>query len=105
MRQMLAAFSVTLAMACPRTAIGDPSIRDLALRTELHPIETLTVSVRQFLTGDKNGKPFTITGINLVRVAGGRIAEEWVVFDRLGLLQQLGVVPAPGQSAGEAPDR
>jgi steroid delta-isomerase-like uncharacterized protein len=46
------------------------------------------------------GKPFTITGINIVRVAGGRIAEEWVVFDRLGLLQQLGVVPAPGRAPG-----
>ncbi len=42
------------------------------------------------------GKPFTITGINIVRVAGGRIVEEWVVFDQLSMLQQLGVVPAPG---------
>jgi dienelactone hydrolase len=46
----------------PHSAIADPSIKDLALRTEVHPIETLSVSVRQFLTGDKNGKPFTIAG-------------------------------------------
>ncbi len=42
------------------------------------------------------GKQFTITGINIVRVAGGRIVEEWVVFDQLGMLQQLGIMPSPG---------
>jgi steroid delta-isomerase-like uncharacterized protein len=46
------------------------------------------------------GRSFTGTGINLVRVADGRIAEEWVVFDALGMLQQLGAIPAPGQAAG-----
>jgi steroid delta-isomerase-like uncharacterized protein len=44
------------------------------------------------------GKPFAITGINIIRIAGGRIAEEWVVFGQLGMLQQLGVMPAPGQA-------
>ena len=43
-------------------AVADPTLKDLAARTELHPIETLTLSPRQFLTGDKNGKPFTIAG-------------------------------------------
>jgi steroid delta-isomerase-like uncharacterized protein len=43
------------------------------------------------------GKAFTITGINIVRIADGRIVEEWVVFDQLGLLQQLGVLPASSQ--------
>jgi dienelactone hydrolase len=31
-------------------------------RTELHAISTLTLSDRQFLTGDKNGRPATIMG-------------------------------------------
>ncbi len=44
------------------------------------------------------GKSFTITGINIVRIADGRIVEEWVVFDQLGLMQQLGVIPSPGQA-------
>jgi predicted ester cyclase len=39
----------------------------------------------------------TWTGIGILRVAGGRLAEETAVYDRLGLLQQLGGVPAPGQ--------
>lgn len=61
MRRVLAAFAI-LAIVSPRTAIADPSVKDLAVRTELHPIETLSVSVRQFLTGDKNGRPSTIAG-------------------------------------------
>jgi hypothetical protein len=30
------------------------------------------------------------------RLAGGKLAEQWVVMDALGLLQQLGAVPGPG---------
>ncbi|HBY95362.1 MAG: ester cyclase [Ardenticatenaceae bacterium] len=43
------------------------------------------------------GKQFTATGINILRFSGGKIAESWVSFDTLGLMQQLGVIPAPGQ--------
>jgi steroid delta-isomerase-like uncharacterized protein len=39
-----------------------------------------------------------ISGLGAYRIADGNIAEEWVVEDTLGLLQQLGAVPAPGQS-------
>ncbi|MCK6629821.1 MAG: ester cyclase [Anaerolineae bacterium] len=42
-------------------------------------------------------KKATISGIEIYRIAGGKIAERWGNFDQLGLLQQLGVVPAPGQ--------
>jgi steroid delta-isomerase-like uncharacterized protein len=44
------------------------------------------------------GKQFTVTGINIVRVSGGRIVEEWVNFDTLGMMQQLGVISQPGQT-------
>jgi steroid delta-isomerase-like uncharacterized protein len=44
------------------------------------------------------GKPMTVTGIEIVRVSGGKIVEAWVEFDQLGMLQQLGVVPPPGQA-------
>jgi hypothetical protein len=36
-------------------------------------------------------------GISVVRLAGGRIVEERVDADVLGAMQQLGVLPAPGQ--------
>jgi len=33
------------------------------------------------------------------RIAGGKIAEWWDYSDNLGLMQQLGVIPAPGQAS------
>ena len=39
------------------------------------------------------GKQVTTTGIQIVRVADSRIVENWVNFDALGMLQQLGVIP------------
>ena len=44
------------------------------------------------------GKQVTITGRLIGRVAHGKIIEEWGNQDWLGLLQQLGVVPIPGQA-------
>src|SRR5438270_13662004 len=45
------------------------------------------------------GKQVTTWGISILRVANGKIAEQWDSFDNLGMLQQLGVVPAPGQGS------
>lgn len=42
------------------------------------------------------GKQVTVTGINVDRIAGGKIVEEWGEFDMMGMMQQLGVVPTPG---------
>ena len=39
------------------------------------------------------GKMATVTGILINRIAEGKIAESWVNWDTLGLMQQLGVVP------------
>jgi steroid delta-isomerase-like uncharacterized protein len=44
------------------------------------------------------GKQFSVTGINIIRIERGKIVEEWVSFDMLGLLQQIGAVPASGQA-------
>lgn len=43
------------------------------------------------------GKQVITTGISITRVASGKFVEGWTLFDALGLLQQLGVVPLPGQ--------
>jgi steroid delta-isomerase-like uncharacterized protein len=40
------------------------------------------------------GRSTTVTGMVLFRVSGGRIAEVWVNFDALGMLQAIGVIPA-----------
>ncbi len=42
-------------------------------------------------------KPVSFGVINILRVANGKIAENWAQVDMLGLMQQLGAVPAPGQ--------
>jgi len=49
------------------------------------------------------GQLVTWTGMNIFRIAGGRIAEEWVLEDTLSLLRQLGVawrVRKPDSSVG-----
>ena len=43
------------------------------------------------------GKRATWTEIHIGRVANGRLAEHWGIVDQLGMLVQLGVVPAPGR--------
>lgn len=43
------------------------------------------------------GNRVSVTGIDIFRIAGGKIAEFWLSWDQLGLMQQLGVVPAPEQ--------
>lgn len=44
------------------------------------------------------GKQVTVTGMTITRFANGRVVEQWLSFDALGMLQQLGVIPAPGQA-------
>jgi steroid delta-isomerase-like uncharacterized protein len=42
------------------------------------------------------GKPVSYTVTSTFRVDKGRIREAWLNWDQWGLMQQLGVVPAPG---------
>ena len=43
------------------------------------------------------GKRISVSYMDIWRIENGRFVENWVVLDMLGLMQQLGVVPAPGQ--------
>src|SRR5258708_26637068 len=45
----------------------------MAARTELHEIQTLTLSDQQFLNGDTGGKPVTITGQLRIAQGSGRL--------------------------------
>ena len=42
------------------------------------------------------GKEVAQTGIDIVRIAGGKAVERWGEFDNVGLMQQLGAMPGPG---------
>jgi predicted ester cyclase len=44
------------------------------------------------------GKPIEVTYSVLARVAGGQFQEDWLDFDTLGMLQQVGAVPALGST-------
>jgi ketosteroid isomerase-like protein len=50
----------------------------------------------EFMGIAPTGKPVTFAGVWLAHLSGGQITEQWVYFDALGLLQQVGAVPAPG---------
>ena len=45
------------------------------------------------------GKQVTVTEIAILRIANGKAIEQWTNVDELGLMQQLGVIPAPGQTS------
>ncbi len=66
------------------------------------------VAVRWIAGGTHRGELFGIPptgkyiqgeGISIYRLADGKIAEQFEQSDRLELMRQLGVVPAPGQGA------
>jgi predicted ester cyclase len=63
------------------------------------------VAVRVMASGTHTGAPFppgipaagrsvSWKEVHVFRIANGRIAEHWGVFDMLGILQQLGAAPA-----------
>jgi steroid delta-isomerase-like uncharacterized protein len=50
----------------------------------------------EFMGVPAMGKQVEISGITLDRIANGHIVEHWRLTDILGMLQHLGVIPAPG---------
>jgi len=57
--------------------------------------------------GELNGiaptnKTLSVDGIAINRLSRGKIVETWVIWDALGLMQQLGVVPAMEKAKGQA---
>lgn len=50
--------------------------------------------VGEFAGIPATGQAFTIGGIDIYRVAGGRLCEHWHQIDQLSMLGQLGLLPA-----------
>jgi len=46
----------------------------------------------EFMGRPPTGSPFEVTSVGIFRIAEGRIAEHWGVFDQLAMLGQLGVM-------------
>jgi steroid delta-isomerase-like uncharacterized protein len=47
---------------------------------------------------EPTGKGVEVSGVEINHVEGGRISESWTVSDALGLMQQLGLTPQPGDT-------
>jgi predicted ester cyclase len=47
-------------------------------------------------------KKLSVDGIAINRISRGKIVETWVIWDALGLMQQLGVVTAFEKAKGQA---
>ncbi len=54
----------------------------------------------EFMGVAPTGNRLEVTGIDIVRFEGGKMTEHWANSDTLGMMQQLGVIPEPGQQQG-----
>ncbi len=79
---------------------------DLEMTIEDMLAEGDKVSTRWSATGTHSGdlmgipatgKQVTVTGLDINRVSGGKSVEHWGQFDQMGMMQQLGLVPGPGE--------
>lgn len=86
---MLAAFPDISVTADDVFSSGDKVVYRLTLRGT-HKAELMGIPA--------TNKAVAVRSIGIARVSGGKIVEEWENFDDMGLMQQLGVVPPPGQS-------
>lgn len=75
---------------------------DLTFNVEDIVAEDDTVAVRWTATGTHQGqlmdlpptgKEVALKGMNFLRFEDGKIAEDWVLWDSMGMMQQLGMGP------------
>src|ERR1051325_11899570 len=61
---------IAILLLVPIKVAAEDLTKQIAARTELHSISSLTISDEQFLKGDDNGKPVTVTA--QLRIAQGQ---------------------------------
>jgi steroid delta-isomerase-like uncharacterized protein len=80
------------------------ALPDVQIRVEDTIVAGDKVAARVLLEGSHlgeglavppTGRRVAISGIVIVRVSAGQIVEGWNSWDQLGMLQQLGAIPAP----------
>ena len=54
-----------------------------------------------FMGAPATGKKFSAESVVGYRLAGGKIVETWGLNDQFTVMVQLGMIPAPGQPAGD----
>jgi hypothetical protein len=111
MHRVIFALSVSLVASA---AFAAPT-NDMAARTELHTIDTLTLSDVQFLTGDANARATVTTGALRIPRGEGRLPVVVLQHGSGGMaanietwsreLNAIGVSTLTGRSVGLAPLR
>ena len=51
----------------------------------------------EFMGVPPTGKSVSFGVIDIIRIAGGKFVEHWGQMDMMGMMQQLGAIPTPGQ--------
>jgi steroid delta-isomerase-like uncharacterized protein len=74
------------------------TIEDMIAEDDKVVIKFTTHGTQQGTLGGipPTGKQVAVSTIEITRVEGDKIVEDWGLDDRLGMLQQLGLVPAMG---------
>jgi predicted ester cyclase len=65
----------------------------------VHYLKATGTMTGEFMGIAPTGKSATWTEIHIGRGVNGRLTEHWAIVDQLGMLVQLGVVPAPWRVA------
>ena len=52
----------------------------------------------EFMGMPPTGNPIEVTATDIFRIGDGKIVDHWGNFDDLGMMQQLGAIPPPGQT-------
>jgi steroid delta-isomerase-like uncharacterized protein len=50
----------------------------------------------EFMGIPATGKQMNVSAASIWRVADGKLVDEWVSWDKLEMMQQLGLIPTPG---------
>src|SRR4028118_86583 len=53
----------------------------------------------EFMGIPPSGRAVSMSLMDIVRITEGRVVEHWSMGDSLGMMQQLGVIPQPGQQS------
>jgi steroid delta-isomerase-like uncharacterized protein len=56
----------------------------------------------EFMGVDPTDNRVELSGMTINRISEGKIAETWTNYDALGMMQQIGAIPEPGQEEPRA---
>jgi steroid delta-isomerase-like uncharacterized protein len=61
-------------------------------------LTTAATQVGEFMGMPGSGKRYSIEEIHIFRLRDGKVVEHWHQFDQMGIMRQLGAMPAPASA-------